>query len=287
MFSLIASLADGALRRSSNLAHRLRQTTLALSILTLAPMASAHEFWLVPHDAQTGVKQRVVFELRVGPTWPGVKTPRVDNLVNWFTASDAQGEWKVAGRDRMLAVGNLTTRSPGATVVGMRTNSAHLELSADEFNKYLKEEGLIQVLKTRERFGLADAPGRENFSRCAKSIILVDGQSQGYDKQIGLPLELSLKTDPLALRTDQPFSIQLTFLGEPLANTLIKAQLKADPPIELSATSDAQGRVDFKLPQGGLWLFNAVHMEPSSEDDSDWESLWASLTVQLTTQSNE
>lgn len=53
-----------------------------------------------------------------------------------------------------------------------------------EFNQYLNEEGLTEVIKTRERFGLSDAPGRENFSRCAKSIILVDGQSQGYDKQI-------------------------------------------------------------------------------------------------------
>lgn len=52
----------------------------------LAPLAMAHEFWLVPHDAQTGLKQKVVFELRVGPTWPGVQTPRIDNLVNWFKA---------------------------------------------------------------------------------------------------------------------------------------------------------------------------------------------------------
>ncbi|ARU88821.1 hypothetical protein B9K09_12975 [Pseudomonas sp. M30-35] len=280
-------LADDVAHAPNKLTLRLRQGVAILAMLMLTPLAMAHEFWLVPHDAQTGLEQKVVFELRVGPTWPGVQTPRIDNLVNWFKAKDAQGEWKVAGRDRTLAVGNFTTRSPGATVVGMRTNSAHLELSASEFNQYLMEEGLTEVMKTRARFGLGDAPGRENFSRCAKSIILVDGQSQGYDNQIGLPLELIPQTDPLALRTDEPFVVQLLFLGKPLPNTLIKAQLKAEPPIELSATSDAAGRVMFTLPQDGLWLFNAVHMEPSTEDDSDWESLWASLTVQLSEKSKE
>ncbi|WP_339509838.1 DUF4198 domain-containing protein [Pseudomonas sp. RL_15y_Pfl2_60] len=256
-------------------------------MLMLAPLAKAHEFWLVPHDAQTGLEQKVVFELRVGPTWPGVQTPRIENLVNWFKAKDAQGEWNVAGRDHTFAVGNFTTRVPGATLVGMRTNSAHLELSATEFNQYLNEEGLNEVIKTRERFGLSDAPGRENFSRCAKSIVLVDGQSQGYDERIGLPLELIPQTDPLALDIGKPFVIQLLFLGEPLPNTLIKAQLKADPVVELTATSDSQGQVEFALPSAGLWLFNAVHMEPSSEDDSDWESLWASMTVQLSKNPSE
>ncbi|MGX5219076.1 DUF4198 domain-containing protein [Pseudomonas segetis] len=287
MYSLMDFLADDFPYAPKKLSLRLRQATAVLGMLMLAPLAMAHEFWLVPHDAQTGLEKKVVFELRVGPTWPGVQTPRIDNLVNWFKAKDAQGEWNVAGRDRTLAVGNFTTRSPGATLVGMRTNSAHLELSASEFNKYLSEEGLTEVIKTRERFGLSDSPGRENFSRCAKSIILVDGQSQGYDQQIGLPLELVLQTDPLALDSDKPFGIQLLFNGEPLPNTLIKAQLKAEPPIELSATSDSQGRVTFKLPQEGLWLFNAVHMEPSVEDDSDWESLWASLTVQLSNNNSE
>lgn len=285
MFSLTNFLAGGAV--PAPLTRQLRLGIGLLAMLMFTPLAMAHEFWLVPHDAQTGLKQKVVFELRVGPTWPGVQTPRIDNLVNWFKAKDAQGEWPVAGRDGTLAVGNFTTRSPGATVVGMRTNSAHLELPASEFNQYLKDEGLTEVLKTRERFGMSDAPSRENFSRCAKSIILVDGQSQGFDRQIGLPMELTPLSDPLALSPEQPFNLQLMYLGDPLPNTLIKAQHKADPVIELSATSDAQGRVSFKLPKDGLWLFNAVHMEPSIEDGSDWESLWASLTVQLTNKSSE
>lgn len=280
-------LADDVPHAPKNLTLQLRQAAAVLVMLMLTPLAMAHEFWLVPHDSQTGLEQKVVFELRVGPTWPGVQTPRIDNLVNWFKAKDPQGEWNVAGRDHTLAVGNFTTRSPGATVVGMRTNSAHLELSASEFNQYLIEEGLTEVIKTRERFGLSDAPGRENFSRAAKSIVLVDGQSQGYDNQIGLPLELIPQTDPLALDSNKPFVIQLLFLGEPLPNTLIKAQLKADPVVEVTAISDSQGRVALPLPSAGLWLFNAVHMEPSVEDDSDWESLWASLTVQLSKKPKE
>lgn len=252
--------------------------------LLLSPSAYAHEFWLVPHDGITHEGKRVVFELRIGPTWPGVQTPRIPDLVSWFQARDVEGTREVDGREGALAVGNITARAPGSLVVAMRTNSASTELPGDEFNQYLEEEGLNNVLALREKFGLMDAPGHEIFSRCAKSIILVDEQSQGYDQQMDLPLELVPRTDPLHASTQVPLDLQLLFHGQPLAGALVKAQLKADPVVELTARSNAQGMVSFDLMEPGLWLFNAVHMEPSGDDSADWESLWSSLTIDLTDQ---
>lgn len=258
-----------------------RRLAGALVLLLCTSAAQAHEFWLVPHDAVTERDRQVVFELRIGPTWPGVQSPRLKNLVDWFKARDAQGVREVAGRDGSLAVGHLTARETGATVVAMRTNRAHLELSADEFNQYLKEEGLTDVLQMRRKFGLDSAPGREYFSRCAKSIVLVGGESHGYDQLMQLPLELVPQSDPMELHGDGEFALQLLLAGKPLEGALVKAQLQVDPPLELSAVTDVDGRVRLPLPRPGLWLFNAVHMAPSAEDDADWESLWASLTLQL------
>lgn len=260
---------------------RPRQLAGILTLLLLTPMAHAHEFWLVPHDGVTTKGEKVAFELRIGPTWPGVQTPRPSDLIRWFKAQDALGTRDIPGRDGSLVVGHMDAREPGATVVAMRTHNVSLDLPGSEFNQYLQEEGLTNILDLRRKFGLMDTPSREVFSRCAKSIIFVDGQSQGFDQQMDLPLELIPRNDPMKLHEGSPLKLQLLFNGQPLPGALIKAQLKADPVIELTAISDSQGFVNFTLPDSGLWLFNAVHMEPSAELDTDWESLWASLTMEL------
>jgi uncharacterized GH25 family protein len=247
----------------------------------LAPLACAHEFWLVPHDGVTNIDKKVVFELRIGPTWPGVQSPRLKNLVDWFIAKDAKGVRNVEGRDGALSVGHLQARAPGATVVAMRTNSTRINLPATEFNQYLEEEGLSNILALRKRYDLMQTRGREQYSRCAKTIVFVDGRSDGFDRVMDLPLEFVAHTDPLTLHTNDSFHVQVLLNGEPLAGTLVKAQLKADPVQELTAVSDSQGRVALPLTHSGLWLFSTVHMEPSGEDGVDWESLWASLTVNI------
>lgn len=260
---------------------RLRYRVGFCTALLLAPTAQAHEFWLVAHDGITQADKRVVFELRIGPTWPGIQTPRLPNLVSWFRARDNQGTREVDGREGSLAVGNITARIPGSLVVAMRTNPVSTELPSDEFNRYLEEEGLNHVLTLREKFGLTETPGREIFSRCAKSIILVDGQSQGYNQPMELPLELVPRNDPLHISAQTPLELQLLFHGQPLADALVKAQLKADPVVERTARTNAQGRVTLELAEPGVWLFNAVHMQPSDSDNADWESLWSSLTIDL------
>ncbi|HEY4081564.1 MAG TPA: DUF4198 domain-containing protein [Burkholderiaceae bacterium] len=256
----------------------------AVVALIFGVSADAHEFWLVPHEAEAKTGDAVVFELRIGPNWPGVQTARLPHLVASFEAHDAVGTMSVEGRDGTLAVGHLRTRAAGATLVALRTNPARLELSGAEFNQYLQEEGLNEVLALRQRHGLLDTPGRESFSRCAKSIILVDQNSRGYGRVVGLPLELVPLTDPLGFIVSGnggKFAVQLIFNGQPLAGALVKAQLKADPPVELSAVSDQNGKVFFALPRKGLWLFNAVHMLPAQDSSVDWESLWASLTLSV------
>ncbi|QEM82158.1 DUF4198 domain-containing protein [Halomonas binhaiensis] len=260
---------------------RPRQLAGSLILILFTPIVQAHEFWLVPHDGVTTTSEKVAFELRIGPTWPGVQTPRQADLIRWFKAQDALGTRDIPGREGSLVIGHLNAREPGATVVAMRTRGVSIDLPASEFNQYLQEEGLTNILDLRRKFGLMEAPSRESFSRCAKSIVFVDGQSQGFDHKMDLPLELIPRSDPLNLHTGSPLKLQLLFNDEPLPGTLVKAQLKADPVIELTAISDSQGYVNFTLPDSGLWLFNAVHMEPSAELETDWESLWASLTMEL------
>lgn len=45
--------------------------------------------------------------------------------------------------------------------------------------------------------------------------------------------------------------------------------------------TDADGRARAPIERPGDWLVALVHMEPSTEADTDWRSYWSSLTFAL------
>ena len=57
---------------------------------------------------------------------------------------------------------------------------------------------------------------------------------------------------------------------------------RLNPSEKLTARTDNDGRVRFRLPPGGMWLVKAVHMVPAPAGaNADWASFWASLTFEL------
>ncbi|MFV0575959.1 MAG: DUF4198 domain-containing protein [Vibrio sp.] len=258
----------------------LRMTFVAV-LLSFSQWVSAHEFWIVAHDAETKTDQKVLFEVRTGSGWPGEQTARITNLIDTFKAWDQQGEYEVAGHDGTLVFGHINPRISGATIVSLRTNPAQLSLPADEFEQYLEEEGLTKIIQTRADNGESSLPDLEYFSRAAKSLIIVDGKSAGFDHKMGLPLELIPHTDPVTYHANQPFKLQLLSNGSPLADTQIKAQTKSHPDILLVARTDKDGNVEFQLPNSGDWVFSAVDMARADIPDVDWQSIWASLSLKI------
>ena len=68
----------------------------------------------------------------------------------------------------------------------------------------------------------------------------------------------------------------------PLAGALVVAINRLNPSAKLTARTDNDGRVRFRLTQGGMWLVKAVHMVPApGAANAEWASYWASLTFEL------
>ena len=259
-----------------------RALSLVAIILSGASLG-AHDMWIDPTTFSPQSGQIVGVRLRVGQDLLGDPVARDPALINQFIFEDAAGRKPLVGRDGADPAGFLRVAAPGLVVVGYRSNPSPVELTPEKFNQYLKEEGLDTVAALRAKRNETGAKAREIFARCAKSLILSGPakQEQG-DRALGFTLELVAERNPYALRTGQDLPVRLTYENRPLAGALVVALNRRNPAEKLSARTDRDGRVHFRLPADGMWLIKAVHMIPAPAGaDAEWASFWASLTFEL------
>jgi hypothetical protein len=163
-----------------------------------------------------------------------------------------------------------------------QSRGSRLELPADRFEAYLREEGLERISSKRAQRGASAVGGRERFFRCAKSILVAGDPSTVPASPSGLVLEIVPRWDAARLRVGDPLPITLLFRGRPLAGALVKLLAKGDPLREGAARTDALGRASLTLGGGGPYLLKAVWMEAARPGgDVDWESWWASLSFDV------
>jgi hypothetical protein len=245
----------------------------------------AHDMWIDPTTFSPASGQIVGVRLRVGQDLLGDPVTRDPALIDQFVVEDGAGRKPLVGRDGADPAGFLRVAAPGLLVVGYRSNPSPVEMTAEKFNQYLKEEGLDDVAALRARRNQTGARARELFARCAKSLILSGAATADQaDRALGFTLELVAEKNPYALRAGQDLPVRLTYENRPLPGALVVAINRRNPSEKLSARTDNDGRVRFRLPADGMWLVKAVHMIPAPAGaNAEWASFWASLTFELPT----
>ena len=240
----------------------------------------AHDMWIEPATFAPAQGQIVAIRLKVGQDFLGDPLPRSAALINQFIVADAEGVKPTVGREGGDPAGLVRAAVPGMMVVGYRSNANPLDLAAEKFNAYLKEEGLDAVLALRAKRNQSGARGREMFYRCAKSLLLSGTPSpMQTDRQLGFPLELVAERNPYLLHAGDSLPMRLTYENKPLAGALVVAMNRQNPSEKIALRSGKDGRVQFKLRPGGMWVIKAVHMLPAPAGmDADWVSYWASET---------
>jgi len=267
---------------SSSMFRRLG-VLVAVAIALSCPPLFAHDMWIVPTTFSPEPGEIVGARLRVGQDLLGDPVPRDPALVKEFFVVDAEGRKPVVGRDGADPAGFLRAATPGLLVVGYRSNPSPVVLSAEKFNQYVKEEGLDAVALQRSQNHQTNADAREIFARCAKSLLLAGPPNEMQrDRALGFTLELVAERNPYSLGSGDDLPVRLTYENRPLAGALVMAVNRLNPSAKITARSDKNGRVRFRLPYGGLWLIKAVHMIPApAGSNADWASFWASLTFEL------
>ena len=179
-----------------------------------------------------------------------------------------------------LTSGDVTESSvpmPDApAVVVLETEPKHIDLAANKFTAYLREQGLSEILAERRKRGEVQKTAREDFMRCMKTLVSTDSKALPADRAQGCPYELVLRK-----QVSRTLTFETLRHGDTLPGQQVRFWNLDTGKLVKTLRSDKNGRVSLPLPTG-RWLATSTAMRRSSELQSDWRSDWASLTWQHT-----
>jgi uncharacterized GH25 family protein len=191
-------------------------------------------------------------------------------------------EWTVTGDTSTF---HVHTRGPGTYVIGASTRPSMIELSGDDFNKYLEEDGIPDALADRRRTNEMQKPARERYHKHVKALIQVGAaRSDHYATALGYPAEIIPLENPYSLAKGATLRARTLVDGKPAGNqyVLYGARTTDNKAIEQkSVRSDAEGVARIPLSEAGTWYVKFINMARVQGDTVDYESKWATITFQV------
>jgi uncharacterized GH25 family protein len=189
--------------------------------------------------------------------------------------------WKPSGDTTWLSV---QTEAPGTYVIGASLSPREIALSAEEFNGYLKEDGIPDVLDARRRAGELGRAARERYQKHVKAILQVGNlRTRAFEVVLGYPAEIVPLTNPYLTIVGDTLAVRCLVDGQPVAQQLVIAGGERDttriPETRVRTAADGVARVVIRAP--GKWYVKFIHMVPVQGDSVNYESKWATLTFQV------
>jgi len=245
--------------------------------LLFAAALQAHDFWIEPSTFHPSAGMTVSVGLRVGQNFVGDPVPRVSSYIERFAVKQGRREEEIAGAESSDPAGWFTADGRAAAVIAYKSKPSPVEQPAAKFEQYLRQQGLERIVDLRTQRHEQAKPGKEIFSRCAKSILAGARASIAVTQPLGLRYEIVPSADPTF--GGGPFRGRVIYERTPAGGMLVEAIFLKQPSLRLSTRSDAMGSFSFALPRAGVWLIKSVQMVDAPRgSDAEWESLWASLT---------
>ncbi|MDF1607786.1 DUF4198 domain-containing protein [Hoeflea sp. YIM 152468] len=259
-------------------------TALALTGLVMAASpVQAHEFWLEPQAFSVAADFPIKADIRVGQDFKGDAFPFIPARFSAFKHHDRLGESEVTGTTGDLPALQLVPRTEGLNIVTYVSVAERIRFRDwEKFAAYLDYEGLNRIAAHHDVRGLPRDDIRELYTRCAKTLVSVGGETGDLDRATGMRLELVADERPQALAPGAQMGFTLLWDGQPLADTqvaLFHRGKTGDDATRTLARTDASGLARFTLAAEGTYLAASVHMtEAPAGRNADWQSYWASLT---------
>jgi len=267
---------------------RIPAITLAL-LLGVIAVASAHDMFLKPSRFFVDENSDVLVRVLNGTFSKSENSIARARLADVSIVSTAlgrfrvdTGQWGVAGDTSTLTV---HTGVPGTYLVAASTKPSIIALKAKDFNQYLKDDGIPDVLDARRANKELGKPARERYSKHIKALIQVGGaRSDAWSTELGYPAEIIPLENPYTLRRGTTLSVRTLVDGKPVVKQLVQfgGRTPTEARIEQHVVrTDSAGVARIPLRQAGVWYIKFIRMVPVSGDSVDYESKWATLTFEV------
>jgi hypothetical protein len=261
--------------------------TLALMLAVVA-VADAHDMFLRPvryHLEPNATTLVRVLNGTFSRSENSIARARVADIAVVGPAGRARldtSRWSVKGDTSTF---EFRAAGAGTYVLGASTRPSFIALQARDFNAYLEEDGIPDVLGARRRAGELDKPARERYSKHVKALVQVGAAASGSAMTpLGYPAEIVPLANPYALRIGDSLAVRVLVQGQPAAAQLVQyggRQSSGSNIAQRETRSDADGVARIRITAAGIWYIKFIHMTRVTGDTVDYESRWATLTFQV------
>lgn len=256
---------------------------IVIIFLLLALTCTAHEFWLNPERFFYKKGDTATILLQVGEDFEG--SPWKGTITRLSLFSPFKNETPIKPEvDTAKRSVKVLLEEKGTNILILQNKPSKIELEAEKFNAYLKEDGLDEILEYRKKNGLENSVGKEIYERCAKLLLRVEeANDKNFSRKTNLPLEILPLNNPYAgnlekIKTKRVY-FQVYFQGEIAKNLRIRFWQKIGKElIKQEANTDTKGEVSFDFtPKGKIMISSVKMIAHDKPQEADWHSYWASL----------
>lgn len=258
-----------------------RNITTTLILFTTISLATAHEFWLQPKKYRYKTGEEMKVDFMVGENFTGefwdLNRHKVEKL-----EMHAGAIVKNLLKDVKPTAGNnlgYKFDKEGTHLLGMESNNAFIEMEADKFNDYLREDGIENILEERTKSNQLNKPSKEFYKRFAKLLLQSGSKTdETFRKRMGFRYEIMPLANPYLLKSGDYLECRVLWDGKPAPHTLVKVWSHIGNRSFLQDIyTENDGTIKFPISNNGPWMVSAVKMIHSENEGADYQSLWTSL----------
>lgn len=253
-----------------------------LFVVAFSSLALAHEFWLQPKKFRYAVGEDVNIDFLVGENFTGEPWDLTRHRVESMQVVSSYGKKDLKTSVKSTKGNNLTFKlaNEGTHLFSMTSNAADITLQGAEFNAYLEEDGIDDILTQRKKNNELDKPSHESYTRYAKLLVQSGRNTDGdvFKRKLGLKVEIIPLANPYKLKSGDYLDCEILFDGKPLPHQKVKIwSFIGNRAFLQDAYTENDGRVKFPISNAGPWMVSFVKMVKSEKAGFDYESMWASL----------
>lgn len=239
----------------------------ALLALLLAPVASAHEFVLKPQPWPSySSGQSVPFSLVSSHVF--MISEELENPANVEASYGGQTIPVSANEAFKTFDGVVTLQGPGAALL-------HGHRKGEVWSKTPKG-----VLKG-DRSTLKGVVWSRKYEKFCKTLLAVDGKSEGWDQRVGDDLEIVPLNNPLTLRPGDQLEVQILYKGSPASPEAVTATYDGFTTVPNSyayfTEPYGEGKARIQIAAPGLWMVRVQYVVEEKGENYEQHAMRATL----------